>query len=120
MLVEDRQGDVGQQRREDPALGCAGARVPLDAILGEDAGLEERLHQPQDALVPDSSSHPVHESGVVDLVEARRDVTLQHPLVGAGTEVVDLGDGVLGSASGTEAVAARLEVRLEDWLEHQS
>ena len=32
--------------------------------------------------------------------------------------MVDLGDGVLGPASGAEAVAARLKVRLEDWLEH--
>ena len=28
MLVEDRQGDVGQQRREDAALGGAGLGVP--------------------------------------------------------------------------------------------
>jgi hypothetical protein len=33
--------------------------------------------------------------------------------------VTDLGDGVLGSASGTEPVRARAEVRLEDRLQHQ-
>jgi len=32
---------------------------------------------------------------------------------------MDLRDRVLGSAHRTEAVAARLEVRLEDRLEHQ-
>jgi hypothetical protein len=32
--------------------------------------------------------------------------------------MVDLGDGVMGPASGTEAVTARLKVRLEDRLEH--
>jgi hypothetical protein len=31
----------------------------------------------------------------------------------------NLGDGVVGSAPWAEAVAARLEVRLEDRLEHQ-
>jgi hypothetical protein len=56
---------------------------------------------------------------VVDLVEARRDVTFQDPLVGARREVVDLGDGVLGSTLRAEAVAARLEVRLEDRLQDQ-
>jgi hypothetical protein len=33
--------------------------------------------------------------------------------------VVDLGDGILGAASGAEAVGTRLEVRLEDRLQHQ-
>ena len=65
----------------------AGDRVPLDAILGEDAGFEERLHQVQDPFVSDPMSHPVHQAGVVDLVEARRDVALQHPLSSAGRDV---------------------------------
>src|SRR5919109_792985 len=56
---------------------------------------------------------------MVDLVEARRDVTFQHPLIGAGAEVVDLGDRVLGAASGTEPIRAGLEVRLQDRLKHQ-
>ena len=73
----------------------------------------------QDALVPDPTSHPVHKGRVVDLVEACRDVPFQHPLIGAGTEEVDLGDRVLRPALRAEAVAARLEVRLEDRLEHQ-
>jgi len=56
---------------------------------------------------------------VVDHVEARLDVTFEDPLVGAGGELVDLGDRVMGSASGAEAIGAWLEVRLEDRLEHQ-
>ena len=51
------------------------------AVLGEDTGLQERLHQTQDTFVPDPTSHPVHQGGVVDLVEARLDVGLEHPLV---------------------------------------
>jgi hypothetical protein len=58
---------------------------------------------------------------VVDLVEARRDIRLEHPLVVASrcAEEVDLGDGVLGSPPRAEAVGARLEIRLEDRLQHQ-
>ena len=56
---------------------------------------------------------------MVDLVEARFDVRLQHPLIGVGGVEEDLLDGVLGPAPRAEAVAARLEVRLEDGLEHQ-
>jgi site-specific DNA recombinase len=68
-------------RCQDPPLGCASDRVPSTAILTEDAGLQERLHQSQDTLVSDPVSHPAHQSRVVDLVEACRDVALQHPLV---------------------------------------
>jgi hypothetical protein len=56
---------------------------------------------------------------VVDLVEARRDVTFEHHLIRVGGQHVNLGDGVMGSATRAEAVAARLEVRLEDRLENQ-
>jgi len=45
MLVEDRESDVGKQRREDAALRCAGLGPDDLATLGEDAGLQERLHQ---------------------------------------------------------------------------
>ncbi len=99
----------------------AGDRVPVDAILGEDARLQERLDQPQDAFVPDAFPHPRHEGGMRDLVEACGDVGLEHPVVLADrcAEVVNLRDRVLGSASWTETVGTRLEVRLEDRFEHQ-
>ena len=50
-------------------MGRAGDRFPLAAILTEDAGFQERLHQAQDTLVSDPVSHPAHQGGVVDLVE---------------------------------------------------
>ena len=100
-------------------MGGAGVGVPEDVVLGEDASFQERLDQAQDTLVPDPTSHPVHQGRVVDLVEARRDVTLQHPLIADAGEVADLGDGVLGPASGAEPVRARAKVRLEDRLQHQ-
>jgi hypothetical protein len=81
VLIQNRQGDVGQQRREDAALGGAGDRLAVLALFAEDPRPQERRHQAQDPLVPNATSHPAHEGGVVDLVEARRDVGLQHPLV---------------------------------------
>ncbi len=100
-------------------MGRAGNRVPFDAILREDAGVKERLHQCEDALISDPTSHTAHQSRVVDLVEACRDVTFKHPLIGAGAKKVDLGNGVLRSTLRAEAVTTRLEVRLEDRFEYQ-
>jgi len=95
--------------------------VAVLALFGQDPGPKERLHPAQHAFVPDPFSHPAHQGRVVDLVEARLDVRLEHPLIVAGGcgEVMDLGDSVLGPAPRAEAVGTRLEVRLEDRLEHQ-
>ena len=100
-------------------MGCAGGRIPQVAVLREDARPQERLHQSQDSFVPDTVTHPVHEGRVVDHVEARLDITFQDPLIGAGSELVNLSDRVMGSAPRAEAIRAWLEVRLEDRLEHQ-
>jgi hypothetical protein len=51
VLVEDRECQVTEQRRENPALGRAGDRVPLDALAAENPSLEERLDQAKDALI---------------------------------------------------------------------
>ncbi len=56
---------------------------------------------------------------MVDLIEAGRDVRIDHPLIGAAGEEVDLGDRVLRPSPGPEAIRARREVRLEDRLEHE-
>jgi len=100
-------------------LGGAALGVPRHLVLRQDTGLEERLHEAQYALVPDPMTHTAHEGRVVDLVEARRDVTLEHPGVALSGEHVDLGDGVVRPATRTEAVGTGLEVRLIDRLEHQ-
>ena len=85
----------------------------------EDPGFQERLDQPQDALVADASPHPGQQRRMRDFVEARRDVAFQHPLVGVGRQHVDLSDRVVGSTLRAEPVGARVEVRLEDRLEDQ-
>ena len=93
-------------------LAGAGAGAPVEAVLGEDARLQERADQRQDTLIDDPMTHALHQRGVVDLVEARLDVTFEHPLVGAVArrEVVNLGDRVLGSSSWPEPVGIGLGV----------
>ena len=119
MLVQGAECDVGQQGREDPALRGAGHRAHKATVLAEDSGLQERLDQPQHALVLDPPAHAVHQGRVVDAIEARLYVALHHPLVRAEGEVLNLGDRDLRSASRSKPVGARLKVGLEDRLQHQ-
>ena len=90
-------------------------------VLTEDPGLEERLHQVQDAFVPDSLPHPVHQGRMRDLVEARRDVALHDPLIASWIrgQVPHLGDRVMSPTPRTEPIGTWEEVRLEDRLQHQ-
>ena len=106
-------------RRQDPALRGAGVTVPLRAVLGQDARFEERLHQGDDTLVSDPNSHPGQQRRVVDPVEARLDVALDHPLVTAGSQVAGLGNRIVRPTVGAEAVRTRIKVRFEDRLQHQ-
>lgn len=85
----------------------------------KDARAKERRHQAQDPPVPDPPTHPAHQGPVVDLVEAGADVAFEDPLVGVGTEEVDLSDRILGAAVRAEAVRARRKVRLEHRLQHE-
>jgi hypothetical protein len=57
MLVKDREGNIGEQGRKDPALWRTSARSPKLAVLSEDVRLHERLHQIQHTLAPDPASH---------------------------------------------------------------
>ncbi len=119
VIVEGRQCDVGEQRGQDATLRRAGERAEFGAVDGEDPRLQERLRQGEDALVADPAAHPVHQGRVVDRVETRFDVRLQHPAVTVVVELVDLSDRVLRPAPRAEAIGAWLEIRLEDRLEHQ-
>jgi hypothetical protein len=121
MLIELAQRDVRQQRRQNAALGRARVRFPQPGLLAEDPGLQECLDQRQDPPVGDTSPHQPHQSGMVDLVEAGRDIALQHPLIamwGAG-ERADLGDRVVCPALRAEPVGARQEVGFEYRLQDQ-
>jgi site-specific DNA recombinase len=100
----------------DRALRGSGVVVPQQAVLAEDARLEERLHQVQDALVCDACPHSLHQGGVRDLVEAGFDVALHDPLVLLGREQAHLGHRVMGPAVRAEPVGTREEIRLENRL----
>ena len=56
-------------RSQNPTLGGAGDAVLGGASLGEDARLQERLHQREHTLVCDSRPHPVHQGRMRDFVE---------------------------------------------------
>ena len=58
-------------------------------------------------------------AGVRDPVEARLDVSVQHPPVTLGAEPVDLGDRVVRPPLRPEPVGDRQEVGLEDRFQHQ-
>ncbi len=55
--------------RKDRPLRGTGVVLPQHAVLTEDPRLQERLHQGQDAFVPNATTHPVHEARVRDFVE---------------------------------------------------
>jgi len=69
VVIQHGQGDVGQQRGEDPALRSAGDTALPRSGGREDPGLEEGLHQRQNALVFDPCAETVHQRGVIDVVE---------------------------------------------------
>jgi hypothetical protein len=119
VLIEYRQGDVGQQRRKDATLRRAGRGVPLFAELGQQPGFAERLDQREHPLVLDPSADPVHQGRVVDRVETRLDIRVQHPLIPSGAVEVDLSDRVVCPPPGPKPVGDRLEVGLEDGFQHQ-
>ena len=119
LAVERGEGDIREQRRGNPALRGARHR-PLEAArLPHQARLQERPDEPKDALVPDPPPDLITDKAVWEAVEARLDVRLHDPLIGAGREVVDLGDRVLRPTTGPVGVARRVEAGLEDRLQDE-
>ncbi|SEC26777.1 site-specific DNA recombinase [Rhodococcus jostii] len=105
--------------RKYAALGRAGLGVPDRSVGGHDARLQKRLDQGQNALVDDPRTDPFHDRGMGQLVETRRDIGLEYPVMIPGSESVNLGDRVLSATPRAETVTDRFEVRLEDRLQHQ-
>ena len=123
-LVDGREIDVGQKRRDDTPLRGAGPRMPTVA-LDHDVGLQEGEHEPQDLAVPDAAAHPVHQHVMIDSVETPLDIPFDHiprPRGTAGCRVQPMPhpcERVMGASGGPEAVRGRIEVRLEDRFQHQ-
>jgi hypothetical protein len=56
---------------------------------------------------------------MINPVKAGLDISIQHPLIALGAEMMNLSDCVLGSPPRPEPVGDRLEVGLEDRFQHQ-
>ena len=74
------------QRRQDSALRRAFVRA-LILQLRKDSGFQERDDQPVDLRVLDPPAHLLHQSMVVDVVEASFDVPFNGPLIRESTVV---------------------------------
>ena len=80
---------------------------------------DKRLDQSQNTLVDDSRTDLFHDRGMVQFVETRRDIGLEHPMMIPGPQSMYLGDRVPSTTPRAETVADRCEIRLEDRLQHQ-
>ena len=76
--------------------------------------------QPDDAPVAHAAGHGGQEAIVGDGIEVGRQVGVEHLRVAPREAVGDLLHGLVGALLRAEAVGARLEVRLEDRLQHQA
>jgi hypothetical protein len=79
-FLDDAEGDVREQGRENSALRRAGV-APEERALRENAGLEERNDQAVHFGVVDPSADALHQAVMVDVIEASFDVALHDPLV---------------------------------------
>src|SRR5271165_1108982 len=84
MVVQRREGDIGEQRRENSALRRPGQGVFPVSEFGEDPGFQERFHQRAYTLILDPHPETIHQSRMRNLIETGFDIALQHPLVIAG------------------------------------
>ena len=114
--------EVGQQGRNDPALRYA---LPV----GQDvsfalAFLHHRRVQPladevQQAPVARASRHQFHQPVMGNGVEVFRQIRIHHFQPSAAQCVDDFVEGLMGVASGSKPIRARMEVRLVNRSQHQ-
>ena len=116
LSIEHVQGHVHEQGGQDPTLRGAGESPFELTRLRHHPGSQERPDERKDLSVAHSPLDLGHQGPAVHAVEARLDVELGHPVVGVVAEDDDLGDGVLGPATGSPAVGGGVEVGLEDRL----
>ena len=79
-FLDNTEGDVCEQGREDPALRRAGITAEKGS-LRQDAGLQERHDQPVHLGVANPSANQIHQAMMADVVEASLDISLHDPLV---------------------------------------
>jgi hypothetical protein len=79
-FLDDTEGDIREQGRENPALRDA-AIAPDEIAFREDAGLEKCDDQAIHLRVVDPTAEAIHQAVMADVVEASLDVSLHHPLI---------------------------------------
>ena len=117
-LIEDVQRDVGEQWRDGRTLrgaGVAAGHYPTLEHPRSKPASQQLQHRP----VRHPSGHLDHQGIVIDLVEARFDVGVEHPLAAPIGLDPDHLDGIMGRTFRSETETDRLEIGLENWFEDQ-
>src|SRR5690606_17793507 len=112
-LVQIVQQDVGQQRRQRPALRRADLAW-LDALTYPYARAQVAPDQRQQPLVAHPPGHPGHQGVVLDVVEELLQVQIaRDPIAGTGIGLY-LAQRSMGASLGPKAKARFRKVRIED------
>ena len=99
-------------------------RMPK-AAFDHDVGFQEGENEPQNLAVLDAALHPIHQHVMIDGVEAPLDIPLDHipgprRTGGCWVQLVLYScERVMGASPGPKAIRDRIEIRLEDRLQHQ-
>lgn len=116
LLVEDVEGDIGEQGGDRRALGRPRHRVGDDPVL-QHPHPQPRPEQLQHVPVRHPPLNERHQDVMPDFAEAVRDVGVKHPLrAPVGLDPDGLA-GHVGRSLRSEPVADRQEVGLEDGFE---
>src|SRR5712691_101958 len=111
--IENVQVDVGEQRRDDTALGATQFRA-LPPAVHQHPRLQPLSQEFQYPAIRYALFHEQHQLFVVDGVEEFLDVDLHHVSASASTQEADRFQRVGGALLRPESVRASLEVSLED------
>src|SRR6266487_4990791 len=111
--IENVQVDVGEQRRDDPALGATQVRA-LPPAVHQHPRLQPLPQEFEHPAVRYALFHEPHQLPVVDGVEKLLNVDLHHVSVSASTQEADRFQRIGGTLLRPETVRASLEVGLED------
>ena len=110
--IERMQIEVGEQRRDHCILRCSRRRPPARHVL-HDVLLEKAFEQRQHKPVADRTFDQGHQPVVRDAVKIALQVGIHHPGEPVLRQPVDFPQRVLATASRTEAIAARPELRFK-------
>ncbi len=114
-LVQD---DIGQERRQWPALGRSLFGAYPRAVRQRHLRLQHQPHKVQDAFVFDPLPDPTQQTLMMNTVEELGYVYVDNDPASVPNVPFCLGNGSACTATGAEPVAAGVEGRLEDRLQN--